>query len=121
MKLTFCGAAKIVTGSCYLLEIGKYKILVDCGMFQGSKNVVRLNYEPFLFDPKTIDYVFLTHAHLDHSGLLPKLRKGGFKGKIFSTSATIDLVKVLLEDSARIHQSDTRHENKRSDGGISRQ
>jgi len=66
MKLTFCGAAKIVTGSCYMIEAGTTRFLVDCGMYQGPKDVTRLNYEPFAFDPKMIDFVLLTHAHIDH-------------------------------------------------------
>jgi metallo-beta-lactamase family protein len=112
MKITFCGAARIVTGSCYLIETGKDKILVDCGMFQGTKEITRLNYEPFRFDPKTISYLLLTHAHIDHCGLIPKLVKEGFRGKIFATSATIDLCRIMLEDSAVVQQTQTEEENK---------
>lgn len=113
MKITFCGAAKIVTGSCYLIEAGKEKVLVDCGMFQGTKDITRINYEPFRFNPKQISYLFLTHAHIDHSGLIPKLVKEGFKGKIIATPATIDLCKIMLEDSANVQLSETKMENKR--------
>jgi metallo-beta-lactamase family protein len=112
MNLTFCGAARIVTGSCYLIETGKDKILVDCGMFQGTKDITRLNYEPFRFDPKNISYLLLTHAHIDHCGLIPKLVKEGFGGKIFATSATIDLCKIMLEDSAVVQQTQTEEENR---------
>ncbi len=113
MKLTFLGAARIVTGSCYLLETGKVKILVDCGMFQGRKETTRLNYLNFKFNPEEISHVLLSHAHIDHSGLLPKLRAGGFKGRIIATSATIDLCRIMLEDSAHIQEKDTGHENRR--------
>ena len=113
MKITFCGAAKIVTGSCFFIEVNNEKILIDCGMFQGRKETTKLNYEPFQFNPEEIDYLFLTHAHIDHSGLIPKLVKEGFKGKIYATSTTIDLVKVLLEDSAGIQEKDIAHENRR--------
>lgn len=113
MKLTFNGAAQIVTGSCYLLEAAKEKILIDCGIFQGTKDITRLNYEPFRFNPKEISYLLLTHAHIDHSGLIPKLVKEGFKGKIIATPPTVDLAKIMLEDSARINEDDTILENKR--------
>jgi metallo-beta-lactamase family protein len=113
MKLTFCGAAGIVTGSCYLLETGRDKILVDCGMFQGSKDITRHNYMPFRFNPASITHVVLTHAHIDHSGLLPKLVRDGFRGKITGTGATVDLCAALLEDSANVQRQETESENRR--------
>ena len=113
MKVTVNGAAKIVTGSNYLIEVGKEKILVDCGMFQGEKEITAYNYDPFNFDPKKISYVLLTHAHIDHSGLLPKLYGEGFRGKIFATTATRDLCRIMLEDSANLQMSETESENKR--------
>jgi len=113
MRLSFNGAAGMVTGSCYLLEAAGEKILIDCGMFQGSKETTRLNYEPFRFDPKSIDFLLLTHAHIDHSGLIPKLVKEGFRGKIIATPPTVDLAKIMLEDSAHVSMDDTYHENKR--------
>src|SRR5271157_5639842 len=100
MRLTFYGAAGLVTGSCYLLEADHQKILVDCGMFQGPKDVTRLNYEHFQFDPKKISYLLLTHAHIDHCGLVPKLVRSGFRGTIIATPPTVHLAKIMLEDSA---------------------
>ena len=82
-------------------------------MFQGTKDITRRNYEPFLFNPREIKYLFLTHAHIDHSGLIPKLVKQGFRGKIITTSATIDLCRIMLEDSGHIQEKDVEYENKR--------
>ncbi|MFH1435610.1 MAG: MBL fold metallo-hydrolase, partial [Pseudomonadota bacterium] len=113
MKVTFCGAAKIVTGSCFLVETGEDRVLVDCGMFQGIKDIVKLNFEPFRFEPRGVAHVLLTHSHIDHSGLIPKLVKMGFDGKILATGATADLCKIMLEDSARIQVLDTESENRR--------
>ncbi len=113
MKLTFNGAARIVTGSCYLLEVNGKKILVDCGMFQGTKDITRLNYEPFAFDASEISCLILTHAHIDHAGLLPKLVKCGFKGRIYTTPPTAELTKVMLIDSANVNLDETKHENQR--------
>ena len=102
MKLHFYGGAKIVTGANYLITVGRLKILVECGMFQGSKELDELNYEPFPFDPKMINYIFITHSHLDHCGRLPKLIKDGFKGKIICSPPTRDLMAVALADSVHI-------------------
>ncbi len=102
MKLQFCGGAQTVTGACYYLEINTLHVLVDCGLFQGEHFAESRNEEKFLFDPREIDYVFLTHAHADHIGRLPKLVDDGFKGIIIATAPTRDLVEVMLADSAKV-------------------
>lgn len=115
LSLTFHGASGEVTGSCMELALGGHRILVDCGMFQGSRSLERLNLEPFAFDPKDIAAVVLTHAHIDHSGLLPKLARQGFDGPIWCTQATKDLLQFMLADSGRIQQMDAERRNRRRD------
>ncbi len=112
MKISFLGAAKTVTGSRFLLEIQDQKILIDCGLFQGLKKLREQNWQVFPFDPESIDAVILTHAHIDHSGYLPKLVKEGFKGPIYSTHATDDLCQILLPDSAYLQEEDAEYRNK---------
>lgn len=99
IKLTSHGASQEVTGSCHLLNIDGYRILIDCGMWQGNWENYSRNWDNFLFDPKDLDAVILTHAHLDHCGRLPKLYAKGYNGPIFTTPATIDLAKIVMEDS----------------------
>ena len=113
MNITCIGAARTVTGSCYHIQTKEANILVDCGAFQGTKDNEKRNGEPFTFHSPKIQYLVLTHAHIDHSGLIPKLVKDGFKGKILTTSATVDLCGVMLLDSAHIHERDAEWENKR--------
>lgn len=112
--LKFCGAAGTVTGSCSLIDTGSKQILVDCGLFQGSRTTSQLNYGEFPFDPKSIDAVLLTHAHIDHSGLLPKLVRGGFDGPIHCTEPTADLLAFMLPDSAYIQESGAERQNRKN-------
>jgi metallo-beta-lactamase family protein len=113
MKLIFLGAAGSVTGSRYLLEDKDERILIDCGLFQGLKNLRLRNWQPFPVKPKSITSVILTHAHIDHSGYLPLLSKEGFKGEIYCSKATRELCKLLLEDSAHLQEQDADYANRK--------
>jgi metallo-beta-lactamase family protein len=110
--LTFHGAAGTVTGSKYLLEANGARILIDCGMFQGVRDLRERNWQPWPFEPASIDAVLLTHAHLDHSGMLPVLYRDGFRGPVYCTASTAALASILLPDSGRIHEEDARHANR---------
>jgi len=114
MQLQVCGAAREVTGSCYLVETGSAAFLVDCGMHQGGAKEDAQNRARFPFDPAEIDFVLLTHAHIDHSGLLPRLAKQGFGGSIYATPATLDLAEIMLLDSAHIQESEAEWRSRRA-------
>lgn len=114
LDLTFHGAAGCVTGFCAKLTTERATVLIDCGMFQGSKTLKALNYQPFPFDARAVDAVLLTHAHIDHSGLLPKLMRAGFRGPIYATAGTRDLCEVMLADAGDIQESEVRHLNRRN-------
>ena len=113
MKIKFCGAAREVTGSRHLLEINGKKILLDCGLFQGKRKESDQKNKELLFDPKEIDAMILSHAHIDHSGGIPYIVKNGFKGPIFSTFATRDLCNFMLMDSAFIQEKEVEFMNKK--------
>ncbi len=114
MRLAFHGAAETVTGSCHLVTVGGVRFLVDCGLYQGGRELEARNAEPFGFDPAQIDFVLLTHAHLDHCGRLPLLVRRGFRGTIYATGATYDLARLVLADAAHILAEDARYETRRA-------
>ncbi len=103
-----------MTGSCFLLSTGAQKVLIDCGMFKGSKTEKQLNYDPFPFDAAEIDCTLLTYAHIDHAGLLPKLTHAGFQGPIYATAPSVDLCSVMLPDSASIQEMEVENLNHRN-------
>ena len=113
MKITFYGAARTVTGSCHMVETNNKKFLVDCGMFQGSLTDQMLNYEDFPFNINEIDFVILTHAHIDHAGRIPKLYIQGYTGPIYATKATVDLCRIMLPDSGHIQEKEIEWVNKK--------
>ncbi len=112
VKLTFCGASRTVTGSKYLLEVGKFKMLIDCGLFEGWKELRQRNWQPVPFNPHELDAVILTHAHLDHSGAVPLIIKQGYRGPIYASPATRELCSILLPDSGHLQEEDAEHANR---------
>src|SRR5918995_1187586 len=110
--LTFLGASRTVTGSKYLLDVDGTRILIDCGQFQGLKELRRRNWSPLPVHPASLHSVILTHAHIDHSGLLPRLVANGFHGRIFCTAGTADLCSVVLPDAGRLQEEDARLANR---------
>ena len=113
MNITFYGAAKIVTGSCHMVEVAGHKFLIDCGLFQGSLTEQMLNYEDFPFNIQDVEFVILTHAHIDHSGRIPKLYKDGYRNPIYCTNATRELCKIMLADSGHIQEKEIEWVNRK--------
>jgi len=113
MRVTFWGAAGTVTGSRHLVETAGSRVLIDCGLFQGLKWLRERNWKPFPVEPSSIDAVILTHAHIDHSGWLPRLVREGFAGDIWCTPTTLELCQIMLPDSAHLHEEEARYANKR--------
>jgi metallo-beta-lactamase family protein len=113
MQIQFLGAAGEVTGSCHLLQVGNHRLLLDCGLIQGGRKDEARNREPFPFDPKSIDAVILSHAHIDHAGRIPLLAKSGFEGPVYTHKATADLCRILLKDAAFLSEKDAKWENRK--------
>ncbi|MGE4057872.1 MAG: MBL fold metallo-hydrolase, partial [Sphingomonadales bacterium] len=113
LTLQFLGAAGTVTGSKHLLELDGRRILIDCGLFQGLKNLRELNWAKFPVDPRSIEAIILTHAHLDHSGYLPKLVRDGLRGQIYSSHATRDVAEIILKDSGFLQEKDAEYANRK--------
>ncbi|RLA20614.1 MAG: MBL fold metallo-hydrolase [Gammaproteobacteria bacterium] len=115
MKISFHGADQSVTGSCHLIECAGKRILIDCGLYQGGRELVEENIEDFGFDPSTVDFLLLTHAHLDHCGRIPLLVKRGFRGEIITTAASVELARLVMLDSAGLQESETRYQQRKAD------
>jgi metallo-beta-lactamase family protein len=113
MKIKFMGAAKTVTGSCYVVETNGHRFAVDCGMHQGNMEIEKRNWDMEPYAPKTIEFCLITHAHIDHSGLLPRLVKEGFRGPIYTTPPTKDLLEIILLDSAHIQEMEAQWKSKK--------
>lgn len=113
MKIKFLGAARAVTGSCFIIETQKARFAVDCGMHQGNAEIEKRNWDADIYEPERIDFILITHAHIDHSGLLPRMVKYGFRGPVYATEPTGELVKILLLDSAHIQEVETNWKMKR--------
>ena len=113
MKITFLGATKTVTGSNFLLEGAGKKIIIDCGLYQGKALEERENYEEFAYDVRDIDFMLLTHAHIDHSGKIPKLYNDGYRNPIYATKATCDLCSIMLPDSGHIQEMENEWQNRK--------
>ena len=113
MKISFLGANRLVSGSCYLIQTKYKKFLIDCGLFRGEESITRLNYSPFSFRPEEIDFVILSHAHIDHCGRIPQLFKEGFNGQVYCTKSTMELCSIMLPDSGQIQEGDALEENQR--------
>jgi len=113
MKIKFLGAAREVTGSCYIIETERVRFAIDCGMHQGGTEIEKRNWDVTAYDPSNIDFFLITHAHIDHSGLLPRMTQNGFRGPVYATEPTGDLIKILLLDSAHIQEMEAKSKIKR--------
>jgi metallo-beta-lactamase family protein len=113
MKIRFMGAARTVTGSCYILETGGHRFAIDCGMHQGNAEIDKRNWDVEIYDPRRIDFILMTHSHMDHSGLLPRLVRNGFHGRVYMTPPTMDLLRIMLLDSAHIQEMEAQWKNRK--------
>jgi len=114
VKISFHGAAKGVTGSCHLVDCAGKRILIDCGLYQGGREIIEENAEPFGFDPASVDFLLLTHAHLDHCGRIPLLVKRGFKGAVITTAASLELARLVMLDSAGLQEEEARYQQRKA-------
>ncbi|MDP5069583.1 MAG: MBL fold metallo-hydrolase, partial [Congregibacter sp.] len=114
MKISFHGAARGVTGSCHLVECNGTRVLIDCGLYQGGRELAEDNAEPFGFEPESIDFLLLTHAHLDHCGRIPLLAKRGFSGEVITTAASVELARLIMLDAAGLQEEDAAYRQRRA-------